>query len=672
MPYPVHSDTAATVVVLALGGLLAAQGRAYGLVEASFDDSGTGGEVLNADGDVSSAWRPLRFLGQAHRSEIDQGRYGRAAVLGGGEDAVQLPQFYFPTPGLGLMVWLKPDDNTRGWILLGEKSLGLRLHHGEIQVAEYRPASKDYLYRGSGLTLPADGHFHHLMAFFDSSTRKVYLMVDFQGVATAVGPLTVQAPPTNQTPWSVGRGFVGLVDELLLGSKPPFDHTGRPTANAALDWMPEHCGGDDLRCVEQVFVMTPNGWMQPEPVRYKVIYDPSVCSPANPCPLLFKISGGGSCANDYVLSGDFARRGFVVATVDPFCEISASYGGFPTESSQLVEVKDRIFDRQRTPHIGDTPVLDLIAGSDYLATGGSHGGGAVSSWAFLEQDYPARTFAQSGGAFSYHCAYHYGGLCPRYMQQYDELLWGSHPHNDTDPRTYDIHRRIELIEQVDSAFVTSREFGASWGVDTSPETPVCKPNGDADCFEEGMAITYSSRRLRDAWQRAEPLDAPTGFFFENQNGDCVHGYSNAQQLDCVSCFLHHGRAAMASRCPQCLQLPAGGPAGACDIACTPTGGCVIGGHGDGGVGPDGGGHDSGVDAGGEQDGGVDLDGGRRDGGMDARGEDADGGNQAPPVQSGCSCRAAPSGSLSLAAMLLVALCLRLERGPRGRRRTRRV
>jgi hypothetical protein len=447
--------------------------------------------------------------------------------------------------------------------------------------------------------------------------------------------------------------------------------------------VPEYCGGDDLRCAEQVFTMTPDGWPQVVPVRYKVIYDPSVCSKAKPCPLLFKIGGGGGCPNNYVDCGDYARRGFVVATVDPFCETSGAYFEFPTESSQFVEVKRRIFDPERAPEINGTPVLELIAGSEYFATGCSHGAFAVASWAFMEEDFPARTFAQSGGFYAYHCAYHQNGLCPKYMEGYDERFFGGYPHSESDPLIIAAHERIELVEHIDSAFVASREFGASWGVDLSPETPMCNDSGRDLCFEEGVGITYAARRLRDVWQRTQPEDAPTGYFFENQRGDCLHCHLDEQQKDCVACFLHHGRGAMAQRCPSCLDYPAGGPVSDCDIDCTDNG-CVIGHDGDGGiggdagqsdadVGGDGGERDAAVDAGAQPDARVDRDAGLAEDASAARdGNQFDANDEPTPAdQSGCGCNTVRTGPLPFLPLVLIALCLRERRrrlrglGPQG-------
>jgi hypothetical protein len=66
-------------------------------------------------------------------------------------------------------------------------------------------------------------------------------------------------------------------------------------------------------------------------------------------------------------------------------------------------------------------------------------------------------------------------------------------------------------------------------------------------------MTYSSRRVRDVWQRLEPEGAPTGYFVENHETDCQHCATvGSPAWDCGSCLLKHGRAGMAEACPECL------------------------------------------------------------------------------------------------------------------------
>jgi len=52
--------------------------------------------------------------------------------------------------------------------------------------------------------------------------------------------------------------------------------------------------------------------------------------------------------------------------------------------------------------------------------------------------------------------------------------------------------------------VATREFAAAWGLNL--EGNVCNAGGRSNCYEESMwGMTYSSRRIRDLWQRLQPL-----------------------------------------------------------------------------------------------------------------------------------------------------------------------
>jgi MYXO-CTERM domain-containing protein len=94
---------------------------------------------------------------------------------------------------------------------------------------------------------------------------------------------------------------------------------------------------------------------------------------------------------------------------------------------------------------------------------------------------------------------------------------------------------------------------------------VCAPDGSTLCYEEALGFNYGGRRLRDAWRALEAPGLPTGYFFEVQSADCLHGLGSATEWDCVHCFFDHGRAGMATACPACLALPEGGPSMECPV-----------------------------------------------------------------------------------------------------------
>ncbi|MFC1609796.1 hypothetical protein ACFL6C_02470 [Myxococcota bacterium] len=136
----------------------------------------------------------------------------------------------------------------------------------------------------------------------------------------------------------------------------------------------------------------------------------------------------------------------------------------------------------------------FVANEDYLATGCSHGGGVVTQWAVQEIDHPARTFAVSGANLSIHCTYHFG-FCPWFQQQVDEALEMSWPHDDSDPRMYDIHRDVEKLHLIDAELTRSRELGASWGDDPGSS------------HYNDLTEIYAQARHKPFWFEREEVEA---------------------------------------------------------------------------------------------------------------------------------------------------------------------
>lgn len=550
----------------------------YYYVEATFDDIGGDHVITNSNGWTPPSQDNLYFTGNAHRSNISEGKYGRAAVFTGKvEDAVTLPEYAYDLNTYTFIAWIKTIDNAKGWIFSKDGSYGLRLNAGEIEIAAYDSNTSKFVSYSSGIIIPADNNFHHLIAYFDVFSLQVYLQMDFGQIKT-VGPII--SPPVSQI-FSIGREFNGMIDELYVREGKTLDY---------FDFNPADCGDASLSCIEDYFVMTPNNivsgnltlWEQEEPVRYKIVHDPQICNKNTPCPLLFLISGGGSCADDYSHYdlGFYAKQGFVVATIDPYCESSVKWNIYPVETSQFIAVKNRIFNTETSPLIQNYKAYEIIKGTDYSATGCSHGAGSVAQWTLNEKDYPTRIFSQSAVLFSAHCAYH-NVWCKFHQKIFDEgalSYWASEeiawPHDDSDPRWYAAHGAMSAERIITEEFAKNHEVGLSWGIDLTPETPACTDT-QFNCFEEAVGFRYSSLRARDRWKSMEPKEAPTGYFIENTNGDCLHCKLSYEQSLCVACFLKHGRAAMSQECPSCLELSEGGPAPQCDIECNAEQGCLV-------------------------------------------------------------------------------------------------
>lgn len=539
---------------LLFGLLLAPAAAGAQVVELTFDDGpdgsgpadGRAAVVNNQEAfPVGSPWFSARLVGDAHRSMIGEGRYGRAAALGGGGDAVEITGALGGTT-LYFVMWLRASDATPGWVGVLEHSIGVRLEGGALSAQVWDAAAGAYVVRDLGLSIPDDGAFHHVGVQVDLAALSVGAMVDFGAEAEVTG---LPAPPPASGPLLIGLGLVGAVDELTIFQDQVPDR---------FDFDPADCGDPTgaLACREEVFTTTPRGWGWPVPVRVKTVYDPARCTAASPCRLLFLISGGGKCNDNYYPGetvASFARAGYAAATVDPYCENTTTFTQWPHETSQIVDA--RAFLRDRSALSG------IIDAEPYYATGGSHGAGLVAHLAVREAEFPARTFAMSANA-SPHCAYH-AVMCED-QRDYVDAYFVPFPHDDSDPRTPLLHAAVEIPAALTTDIVRSREFGASWGVDLSPASSVCAPDGSTLCYEEALGFTYGGRRLRDAWRALEDPGSPTGYFFEVHSADCLHGVGSAE-WDCVHCFFDHGRAGMPAACPACLTLPEGGASQECPV-----------------------------------------------------------------------------------------------------------
>jgi hypothetical protein len=638
-------------VLLVVFGL---PGRGHGLrlLELHFDDGpddsgpNTGAATLNnisSEGTVLGSYITATLVGDAHRSKLNEGRYGRSLVLDGDGDEARLEGFRATQGPWTLWAWVKVDDNSKGWIFHSPKSFGIRLAaKGALELSVYSPAEGGYFGTAFGQVLPADGAWHHVIVLFAPSIQTAAISVDFAKSKTVAAPLSI---PNAGSTASVGAGLKGRIDELMITSGAATDY------DDLFDVIPTDCGDSALVCTEETLTVDPTDWPWKVPARLKIVRDPSRCSTAAPCPLVFIISGGGACNDDYARAevvANFAKAGFIAATVDPYCDATDAFyiRRFPSETSQLIQVKDHLM---AAAH----PQRSMIAGKTYTATGCSHGANVVARWALQEQDHPARTFVRSG-FMALHCAYHHG-MCDRSRMAWDSLYGLKFPHDDLTPEVHTFHVHEELTHYVTPETAASRELGASWGADTSPSSPVCDSQGSSydGCYEQGEGFTESGRQMRDAWHAAEDPSRPSGYFFENTENDCQHCLDpDDPRFSCIYCFLMHGRAAMASKCPSCLKAFEGKAAAPCAWSCCAGVGCQKAGAKPNLCTPDGGATDAGFD-------------GPRPGDL--------GGDSSSAGGDGCGCafgRVAPTpGGVALLILLLLSLSSRS--GSRGRRPSRR-
>ncbi len=519
------------------------------LLELTFDDADDGAgphdghaDLDNMDtGGVSLVHTGLmaKLTGSARRSAIHEGRYGRAADLPDGRGAIEVIGWRdVPGERYAVHMWVHPRAVDGGNLLelVGRFAVGLRAGRLVVETVDAEGAWSAHPFPDAALT--ADGLFHHVVLGIDvrGAVPRFELYLDFEPAGRVEAPLL---PVIGEPVVRLGSGFNGMIDELMISN------TGIQEGSL-FDYSPVYCP-PGLVCLEEVLTTVPTDFSHRVPVRFKSIYDPDRCTPSRPCPLLFDISGGGACADDYQDLGSvttFAEAGFLVVTVDLYCEGDGDTNEYPTETSQLIVVKDHMLTRSR--------LRELIEGPQYLATGCSHGAGTVTAWSLREADHPERTYARSA-SLDPHCGLHAGVQCPAIIERLEgqivELL-GAHDHED--PRAVDLHRTHTPVELVTAEVVSSRQLALSWGINL--EGPKCTEDGQPACNEEGLwAMRYGARRLRDRWMMLEAKANPTGYFVEDHGADCRHcAPPGSRAFQCGLCLLVHGRQGMGTACPACL------------------------------------------------------------------------------------------------------------------------
>lgn len=518
-------------------------------VELTFDDgpdgSGPGdgrAELNNLETNAAALGEGVvsaTLVGAARRSAIDEGRYGRAADLMGGLGSIELAP-WGPDPARVYYMWLSPRSVTAGNLLSQPDSWDVHFEDGEIVVGAYRPTG-EYVAMPTGARWPSGGSFHHLVIQVDAAggTPTITVAIDTTVAAPVELGFLPRAPVVDAL--TLGEGYDGLLDELLVKGQ------DAPTDADRYDRDPTFCPAGTT-CIEEVIHVTPRDYPHEVPVRMKSVWDDAVCTPSSPCPVLFDVSGGNACPDDYdgpAAVAALVAAGFVVVNVDFYCEASDLWHAFPNETSLLIAAKDHVFD--------GGAARERIAGTDYLASGCSHGAGTVTQWSLSEADHPARTYARSTGSAGL-CASAAGVVCPAVTQAAVERFGvASIDEVDLeDPAVRAVHERADLVGAVTEELTRTREYARSWGVNS--EGPICRADGSFACNEEGQwGMTYASRRFRDVWERAQPADLPSGYFVEDRGADCRHcAPPSSEAFRCGVCMLRVGRPAMEAACPECL------------------------------------------------------------------------------------------------------------------------
>jgi len=519
-------------------------------VEVTFDDEddGTGPQdghamVDNLQNNFSSlgeGYLAVELTGSARRSSFQDGWYGRAAYLPDGQGAVRIHDWDLtdrPVSAIGM--WVRAHDPSAGRLFYVQDTAALSLFNGELAI-EVWDALGSVAVRPTAVSWPADGAFHHLELVLSASggTILIEIIIDFEVQAQL--ELVIQTPPAGAAV-TLGAGFVGLIDELWVTSHMPGD-------NDRWDVDPNAECPAGLTCLEEVIDLVPTGFPHRVPLRMKSMVDPSACTSNSPCPMLLVVSGGGTCADNYAPRETveyYARDGFVAVTVDLYCEGDTDFSVYPMETSQLVAAKNHV--------MSSSPLAPLIDGPNYSATGCSHGCGSVTQLMMFEEDYPQRTFGNSCSLDWILCAYAADALCPATEEYLEQRIIDAIGSLDWEHPFAQQNYAQSGVSVLTPHTAATREFAAAWGLNLQGD--LCTAEGGSTCFEESMwGMTYSSRRIRDLWQRLEPRDAPTGYFVENHEADCKHCASvGSPAFACGACLLKHGRLGMEQACPECLS-----------------------------------------------------------------------------------------------------------------------
>jgi hypothetical protein len=510
-------------------------GTAFGQYQAeiSFDDQidhSTIPELNNMETDSPVS---VNFEGDARRSLITEGVYGRAADFPTAGGAVVFNNYNW-TERFIAHFWIQARNSNSGQLIGQEGRWGLNLNSGNLDLVVTDTMGATSILSPSS-PWPSDGEFHHITLTINSvdATPVFTITLDFDTVIT-ITPSPLLA--TSSSPLKMGVGLDGMIDEVILANRLFASLTeDQDRFNRDSEYCPE-----GSVCFEETFFYVPRTFTHQVPVRFKTIYDPLLCSETNPCPILFAIQGGSACNNDYAMPSDvvpMVEQGFLVVTIDPYCEGNGNTFLPETEVSQFVAVKDHMYDF--------STASSMILDENYLATGCSHGAEAVMIWAMREPDHPARTFARSAGVSGY-CAKVSGNLCGQpggteNLQIDIESTEAIEHMADTD-----------VVGMISTQVVSTREIARSWGVNT--EGPVCPSAGVAGCMEEGFwGMTYGSRRFKTVWQAYENPAAPSGYFIQDIGDDCRHcAPPDSEAFRCGMCMLYHGRQNMEAECPKCL------------------------------------------------------------------------------------------------------------------------
>jgi hypothetical protein len=157
-------------------------------------------------------------------------------------------------------------------------------------------------------------------------------------------------------PLVLGTGFIGGIDDVSIS-------IGEPTPVDSFSRDPYSCIDNDqhFSCLEESVLVpavdriTRRELRYDVPLRFKSVYDPMICNPLQPCPLVVLFT----CKDGYTPDGEVSAlvsQGNFVATLDNFCvenELSTNQWTYQAhEMTQVSQVSTHLFT--------SSPLKDLL------------------------------------------------------------------------------------------------------------------------------------------------------------------------------------------------------------------------------------------------------------------------------------------------------------------------
>ena len=179
-------------------------------------DEGDGNEVLDSSG--------MEHHGTITANDVKRvdGKFGDALEFFGGGKVVVPHADGFTTPTFTIMAWINAPTIPNDWglLLVGKDGWPDRNYamfvtqaSGALHFAFCAPGQQDVGNMNSKQVI-AEGEWHHVAMTYDRERRRIYIggVLDTEAASNA-------EPSENTVDIEIGRGPVGLIDEVLIANQ---------------------------------------------------------------------------------------------------------------------------------------------------------------------------------------------------------------------------------------------------------------------------------------------------------------------------------------------------------------------------------------------------------------------------------------------------------------------